>query len=430
MKIKDVSLPIAALFSLCTIASLIMAAPAHSDKYNLRLGAKGEICLKCHETVKENLRSRFSHPLAKKGECTGCHDPHTSSHQNLLTADTTKLCYSCHKEVLPENARSTHETAMGGNCRKCHDPHGSNNKFILVKSGEELCFDCHKDINDDVRFKHRSLKKDKGCLNCHNPHASTKSKHLLQTEVPSLCNKCHNTDKLSFKRKHMNYPVANSDCGSCHNPHGSNKRGMVFDVAHTAVFEGKCADCHQEPTSLKTKKQTTQLCSECHRDMVEKTLNKYRVHWPLVDKVGCMNCHNPHATKEQKLLRGTLIDVCGKCHGDTVELQELSKKNPKNEKLCEPVKSGNCTSCHSPHSSDNFLSTNSSISSDLCRDCHEWQSHSTHPIGEKAIDQRNKNLTVECLSCHLGCGTGNNPAMLPFNTTYELCIQCHVDRIR
>jgi predicted CXXCH cytochrome family protein len=431
MKIKGVDLRFAILFSLLIVGSFIIVAPAHADKYKLRKGAKGETCLKCHETFKQTLKSRFVHPLSKKGECTGCHDPHTSSHKNLLAADTTKLCYSCHKEVLPEKARSTHEIAMEGNCKNCHDPHGSDNKFILVKSGDKLCFDCHKDMSDKVRFKHRSLEKDKGCLNCHNPHASAKSNHLLKTEVPSLCKKCHKTDKLTFKRKHMNYPVANSNCNSCHNPHGSNKRGMVFDVAHAAVTERKCTDCHQKPTSLKTKKQTTQLCSECHRDMVEQTFNKNRVHWPLVDNVGCLNCHNPHATKEQKLLKGSVINVCGKCHADTVELQELSKENPKNEQLCEPVKSGKCTICHSPHSSDNVLFIpSSSISNDLCGRCHEWKSHSTHPIGEKVIDQRNKNLTVECLSCHTGCGTGNNPAMLPFSTTYELCIQCHVDRKR
>ncbi len=232
MKIKGVHLRSATLFSLCIIFSFIMVAPAYSKgEFKLKAGAKGKICLKCHETFKETLKSRYVHPLLKKGECTGCHVPHTSSQKNLLTADTTKLCSKCHKKVLPENARSAHKVVVEGNCNKCHNSHGSNNKFILTKSGNELCFDCHKDISDNiknVRFKHKSLEKDKGCLNCHDPHASAKSNFLLEKTVPSLCIKCHKTNKSTFKRQHMNYPVAKSDCSSCHDPHGSNTRGIVL----------------------------------------------------------------------------------------------------------------------------------------------------------------------------------------------------------
>jgi len=165
--------------------------------------------------------------------------------------------------------------------------------------------------------------------------------------------------------------------------------------------------------------------------MVDQTFNKSRVHWPLVDKVGCVNCHDPHATREQKLLIGSIVNVCGKCHGDTVRLQEWSIKNAEDGRICEPVKKGNCIACHSPHAADRvLLIREQNISSDLCGRCHEWETHSTHPIGEKFIDIRAKNLFLTCLSCHNGCGTGNNPAMLTSSTTHELCIQCHVERIK
>jgi hypothetical protein len=39
--------------------------------------------------------------------------------------------------------------------------------------------------------------------------------------VPSLCTKCHKTDRKTFARRHGNYPVAKTVCTSCHNPHGS-----------------------------------------------------------------------------------------------------------------------------------------------------------------------------------------------------------------
>lgn len=434
MNIQRMNPGYTALFSLCLIGSFLLVTPAASsaDTFKLKPGARGATCLKCHENFKEILKRGHVHPLLKKGECTGCHVSHTSSHKGLLITDTNKLCYNCHQDVLPEERLSAHDTVVEGNCTTCHASHGSDNRFILRKSGSELCFDCHKDMNDQlskVRFRHRSLDRKKKCLNCHDPHASAKSSFLLVRDAPSLCAKCHQLEKLTFKRTHMDYPVADKNCISCHDPHGSNNRGIVFDVAHAAVTERKCTECHQRAPSLKTKLKASELCRKCHQRTVDLALDKNRVHYPLLDDVGCLNCHGPHATKEQKLLKGPVGGVCGRCHADTVRLQEWSMKSKNNEGLCEPVKTGNCITCHSPHASDNvLLFTQESVDEEICGRCHKWESHSTHPIGEKVVDQRNKNLTVDCLSCHKACGTGNNKAMLTFGTTYELCIQCHVER--
>ena len=172
------------------------------------------------------------------------------------------------------------------------------------------------------------------------------------------------------------------------------------------------------------------MCRQCHKEMMDKTFNKNRVHWPMLDNVGCLNCHSPHAAKQKKLLKGPIVNVCGTCHADTIELQQLSINNPKNKNWCEPVKAGNCITCHDPHAADNFLLLAKSPSTALCGECHQWQSHSAHPIGEKVIDKRNKYLTVYCLSCHRSCGTANNPRMMHFETTRDMCVQCHLERRR
>ena len=428
----------APVFFVCLWAVLLGVAPAHAvHEVKLKPGAKGTECLKCHETFRKTLQNRSVHPLLKSGQCTACHDPHTSSHKNLLISDINTLCSGCHREMVPDKARSSHKVVVDGNCITCHNSHGSDNPFILSKTGNALCVECHQDIGtlaSQAEFKHEPVQKDKGCLSCHNPHASARADYLLKNKVPALCKACHKTDRPFFVGRHMNYKVTDSSCDSCHNPHGSNKNGILFDAVHAPVAEKKCKQCHPDPgasNALETKKKGVRLCRDCHQEMVAETFNKNRVHAPLTDNVGCLNCHHPHGTREKKLLNDTQFNVCGTCHADTVELQKWSIKNPKNENLCEPVKTGNCVSCHSPHAADNILLAQAeNISTGMCGKCHEWETHATHPIGEKAIDQRNRNLTVECLSCHTGCGTGNNPWMMPFASTYDLCTQCHEERKR
>ena len=79
------------------------------------------------------------------------------------------------------------------------------------------------------------------------------------------------------------------------------------------------------PTPLKTKKSGYELCRGCHSTMVNKMFAKNRVHWPTLGKEGCLSCHNPHASKQNRLLKGEmLITMCGRCHQDTIRRQEKS----------------------------------------------------------------------------------------------------------
>ncbi len=423
------------LASLLTLAAFGPANAAH--KVKLKPGAKSKQCLECHEDQKKAFSRRSTHPLKKPAECTGCHDPHTSNQKKLLVEDIQTLCNRCHADIVPEKAVSQHKVVVEGNCSKCHDAHGSNNRRLLTKAGNELCIECHSEMGTrlaKVKFPHKPLTEGQGCLSCHTPHASTKETALLKNEASALCTACHKTNRPIFARRHLNYKVGASNCNSCHDPHGSDKRNILYDTVHAPVAEKSCQKCHNSPASanaLDVKQKGKALCLQCHKPMIDAMYLKKQVHWPLADETACLHCHNPHGSKTPKLISGSQAKVCGQCHADTVELQNVSIANPQNKHLCEPVRKGTCSSCHSPHSADNFLlMRKENISVNVCGECHEWETHSTHPIGAKIVDQRNKNLTVECLSCHVGCGTGNKPAMLPFDTTYELCIQCHVERKR
>ena len=392
------------------------------DKFRLKPGAKGKICLSCHEDFKEKLKRPFIHTPVKAGDCSDCHNPHASTHGKLIDAEPNKICFGCHEKIVPSDARSTHKVVISGSCIKCHDPHSANNKFILTTRGNALCFGCHKDIADAVKnnkFKHILATKE--CITCHDPHSSSKAAFLLKNEMPGICVNCHETKKPAFAKQHMNYPMEKARCSACHDPHGSDKEGILLKNTHSPVARKMCNQCHQDPaspTALNLKREGIDLCRGCHSSMVGEILSKNRIHWPLVDKRACLNCHNPHASKQGFLLAASMGNLCGKCHADTIEKQNKAKSKHK------PVEEGNCTKCHSPHSANYpLLFDNASILS-LCGKCHEWQKHSTHPIGEKIIDPRNSNISLDCLSCHRSHGT-ELKYLTYFDQKLDLCVMCH-----
>jgi predicted CXXCH cytochrome family protein len=182
-----------------------------------------------------------------------------------------------------------------------------------------------------------------------------------------------------------------------------------------------CSQCHQDPSSsepLKIRKAGLDLCRGCHNAMMNETFARNRLHWPLTDKISCQNCHTPHASKARGLLKGPQLSLCGSCHGDTIERQAKSLvKHP-------PVQEGSCSKCHRPHSSNNVFLLDNATTIDLCGTCHDWQKHSTHPIGEKVIDKRNKNLTMDCTSCHRSHGS-EFKRLAHYDIKMDLCLQCH-----
>ena len=412
------------LVCLALLASISAATVVHSQQnpYRLKDPDQKKLCLACHTDFEQKLKSRFVHTPVRTGECSGCHEAHVSSHGKLLSTDSREICASCHDRVIPAKAKSTHKVVADGDCQKCHDPHASDNAANLRAKGNELCFGCHKDVSDAVtkaKFKHSPV--EQGCLACHLAHGSDQADHLLKTAVPALCVNCHKPGTPSFQARHMKYPVATASCTQCHDPHGSNQPALLQNTVHPALQTGGCNQCHQNAdsaTPFATKRPGYELCKGCHSEAVNAMFAKKRLHWPVADKKGCVNCHNPHASRYDKLLKRDETQLCGTCHGDTI------RRNSQVGVKHAPVEAGTCSACHSPHSSDTVYLVNKASIVALCTTCHDYSAHSAHPIGDKAIDPRNKNLRVDCLSCHKAHGT-EFKRMLRAETNIELCTQCH-----
>lgn len=415
----------------CVSVAVLLGVAAHArgqqNPYRLKDPDQKKICLGCHTDFEQKLKKKVVHTPVRSGDCSGCHDPHVSTHAKLLAADTRHVCAGCHDAVIPAKARSVHKVVADGDCQKCHDPHSSDNPASLLGKGNDLCLGCHKDIGETVtkaKFKHSPVQQ--GCLSCHAAHGSDQAPALLRKPTPGVCLTCHKPDTPSFQTRHGKYPVARGSCTSCHDPHGSNQPALLQNVVHAPVGAGTCNRCHEAPdsaTPFATRKTGFELCKGCHNDMVNATMAKRHLHWPVADRKGCVNCHNPHASKQPKLLAEAAPALCGRCHADTLKrIAGVSAKHA-------PVDGGTCTACHSPHGAEGVHLVDQPSIVKLCSTCHDYAVHSAHPIGEKAVDPRNKNLRVDCLSCHKGHGTAYK-RMLLAETNVELCTRCHKKFVR
>ncbi len=93
-------------------------------------------------------------------------------------------------------------------------------------------------------------------------------------------------------------------------------------------------------------------------------------HMPVREgKVVCTDCHNPHGSFSEALLKtATINEVCYQCHAE--------KRGPF---LWEhpPVRE-NCLNCHDPHGSNNDFLLKISRPR-LCQQCHSGGQHNSNP---------------------------------------------------
>ena len=122
-------------FALALSASLLFAAqlPAAAKK-------KEAECLDCHAAIKTK---KVIHAAVDMG-CPSCHEaPHAKKKAELsLTAPVPDLCCNCHDKGMITK-KIVHPPVADGQCTYCHNPHSSDNASILTQPVQELCAGCH-----------------------------------------------------------------------------------------------------------------------------------------------------------------------------------------------------------------------------------------------------------------------------------------------
>jgi DmsE family decaheme c-type cytochrome len=253
---------------------------------------------------------------------------------------------------------------------------------------------------------------DKVCLGCHSTQAAEFQKTLmgrisLTQPGKFSCENCHGPGSahakagggrgvggiMSFEDDDpRSSEEKNAICLACHERGQRTMwQGSVHEERNLA-----CVNCHTIMKSVSRKNQLKtawepDTCFQCHKDRRAQMFRSS--HMPMREgKVVCSDCHNPHGSFTEALLKKDSInDVCYTCHAE--------KRGPFLFEH-EPVRE-NCDNCHDPHGSINQFSLKVPRPR-LCNECHNLMDNTAGPLGSHAVGQA-------CENCHVAIHGSNAP---------------------
>jgi len=262
--------------------------------------------------------------------------------------------------------------------------------------GSEVCMECHveqaetfsKTLMGRIFINNpRSPREQLGCEGCHGPG----SLHVAEGGGQGV-------GGIVGFRKDSEYPVEarNAICLSCHESgQRTHWRGSTHQARKLA-----CTNCHLikkkvSPENQFVKATEMETCFQCHKQ--KRAQMQRSSHMPLREgKMTCSDCHNPHGTFTDKLLKAASVnETCYTCHAE--------KRGPL---LWEhaPVRE-NCSNCHRPHGSNNKnLLKMRPVR--LCQQCH---AESGHPSSQSSPTSRFA-FSRGCVNCHSQIHGSNHPA--------------------
>lgn len=280
-------------------------------------------CLECHKrTVKKDI---LHGPTAT--DCTSCHEANGQKHPQedvagfTLFAAGAELCYSCHTEFKEEKIlKYVHKPVKNGECTECHEVHSSNDSNLIFAKSPDLCFFCHSKFDKDrekAKSVHTASYEGDACTTCHNPHSSAEKK-LLTGNGKELCLSCHNKkiqkkngglianiDKKLKESSHT-HPALNSSCSSCHDPHYSERAVLLTKNYPSGSYVkgveenfALCFDCHD--TDLLNLEKT-----DLYTQFREGDQNLHFLHVNKEKGRNCTTCHDVHASNNTKLIATTV----------------------------------------------------------------------------------------------------------------------------
>jgi DmsE family decaheme c-type cytochrome len=181
------------------------------------------VCLTCHERGDRTYWHGSTHET-RGLMCTNCHTvmKTVSRKFQLKTAFEPDTCFQCHKDRRAQMFRSSHMPLREGKivCTDCHNPHGSSTEALLrANSVNDTCYKCHAEKRGPFLFEHAPVREN--CDNCHEPHGSV-NEFMLKISRPRLCTECHAFGHGTTSGPQVVQTISRS-CQNCHTEvHGTN----------------------------------------------------------------------------------------------------------------------------------------------------------------------------------------------------------------
>ncbi len=227
------------------------------------------------------------------------------------------------------------------------------------------------------------------CESCHGPGnlaiegiSPEKVKNDAKKGKQTACNY-----KTFIDLKNIPAQAQSLMCLKCHTANATFNLHDWSSGAHS-MGDVSCFDCHnvhQSADLIVNPKDTKDMCLECHQRQEAEFLLPSR-HPVLEKKVFCTDCHDPHGSINDGLLRQeTVKEICTQCHGNYQGPYVFEHAD-----LLE-----DCTMCHSPHGSinDKLLKISQPF---LCLQCHGGHRISSDP----SITERKGAFYMRCTDCH------------------------------
>ncbi|MCP4582462.1 MAG: hypothetical protein GY839_12700 [candidate division Zixibacteria bacterium] len=231
-------------------------------------------------------------------------------YSSVSASDDSSTCLECHDDMPATLAGSPHELGISSHlkspvkatCEGCHtdweghidDPTTENiNTASKLMSAEqaEICGSCHLTPHQAAMTStDPHARADLGCLSCHKIHDNENS-FLTKDDSENYCLSCHKSVAFEFERRSA-HPLGSGNirCVDCHN------LSAINDPVLGIGFDWTCQECHSEKSGP---------------FMYEHPV----VNSHLVEGGGCIECHEPHGSSNERLLVQPESGLCLQCHG-------------------------------------------------------------------------------------------------------------------
>ena len=177
-------------------------------------------------------------------------------------------------------------------------------------------------------------------------------------------------------------------CLKCHSANATFNlhewNAGIHAMADVSCFP--CHDVHVSPDLIISPKETKNMCFDCHRHLEAEFLLPSR-HPVMEGKSFCTDCHSPHGTFQDNLMRDESIrSTCVRCHGEYEGPYTFGHAGLMYE---------DCTVCHAVHGSvnNNLLLLSEPY---LCLQCHAGHPTSSNP----ATGETKAAFYTRCTDCH------------------------------